>query len=417
MQKLKSIMKHWQNNSKTQSSRSDIKVKLVAIAKDEAAYFNEWVYHHLYFGFDDIEIHINRTSDNSAEVLESICKNNPSVSWHKADWIDQCPPDAKKHIQFIVYNKVWDECLSQGGFTHILFLDIDEFWMPKDFSTTIKEFIAGFKPDSVISFEWLNDLGNLPKFSPIPQKLGGNLSPLVKTLFPIDTPVRELRHHVPLFAAPQNHILADGRPFSARKSLIQAVADELQSLKDAFVYHRAHRSVEEYISLLYRGRPGETFPYKTNRHGLPIPNNWFVEVDFPESSYMQYAASYRDFLVSNGNPEQLDKAKGYVEQRFNDSMSQLPAFVEKDYPTMMQMFRGVYQHQVVEVFGRHRAKLVAEQPGDFRLIRDLAIDASSQSIDEAISLMELAHQLHPEGPVINKKLIEFKKIKASQEGS
>lgn len=58
------------------------------IVKDEVVYFIEWVYYYFYFGFDDIEIYINRILDNFVEVFEFICKNNLLVSWYKVDWID-----------------------------------------------------------------------------------------------------------------------------------------------------------------------------------------------------------------------------------------------------------------------------------------------------------------------------------------
>jgi len=44
------------------------KVKLVAIAKDEAPYIPQWIYHHLSIGIDLIEIHINNTTDNSLNI-------------------------------------------------------------------------------------------------------------------------------------------------------------------------------------------------------------------------------------------------------------------------------------------------------------------------------------------------------------
>ena len=54
-----------------------IKIKLAAIARDEAAYLPEWIFHHLDFGFDEIEIYINNTVDNSSAVLENITDNYP----------------------------------------------------------------------------------------------------------------------------------------------------------------------------------------------------------------------------------------------------------------------------------------------------------------------------------------------------
>lgn len=419
MQRLMNIIKRLlktKTNAPVPSNSGD-KVKLVAIAKDEASYFQEWVHHHLYFGFDDIEIHINRTSDNSAEVLNNLCEACPTVSWFNADWIDKCPQDAKKQIQFIVYNKVWDECVRQGGYSHILFLDIDEFWIPRDLKTNIHDYLSPFGERQVVSFEWLNDLGTLPEFATLPRVLEGNLSPLVKTVYPIHTPVIELRHHVPLMAQGVEHMLADKQAFKARENLIQAVHPSLQSLKNAFIYHRAHRSVKEYISLLYRGRPGESFPYKTNRHGLPVPDQYYNKLEFNSKAYDAYQHSLREFLNRTGSKQETARARDFVEQRFNQSMTNLAKFIDQDYTVMMQMFRGVYHHEVVAAFKQKRAKMAADNPQNFRLLRDLAIDASSQDIDEAIALMERAASLNPDGPVIQQKLAGFRKIKHDRQSA
>lgn len=391
------------------------KVKLVAIAKDESYYFPEWIHHHLYFGFDEIDIYINRTTDNSQAVLDRVVASYPQVKWHSADWIDKCPEDAKKQIQFIVYNKAWDELLKQGGYSHIFFLDIDEFWIPKDFNLSIHEFLENYGNNDVISFEWLNDLGSLPAFSEVPQVIQGNLSPLVKTLYPVQTDIKELRHHVALMGGEPNHVLVDGSSFIPRKSLIQAVHEDLQSLKSAFIYHRAHRSIEEYISLLYRGRPGEMFPYKTNRHGLPTPDPFYQELAMPEALYATYKQSLLVFKETISFSEVSKEAKDFILSRLNSSMANIEHYISNDYSIMMQMFRGVYHNEVVSAFCEERTKMVAQKPDDFRLIRDLAIDAASQNIQEAIHLMEKALQLNPTGPVIIQKLAEFRKIASAQQ--
>lgn len=396
------------------SSPKDVRVKLVAIAKDEAAYLTQWIHHHIYFGFDDIEIYINRTTDNSSDVLDDICASYPNVSWDSADWVDMCPEDAKKQIQFVVYNKVWHEVRKEQAFTHIIFLDIDEYWLPLDFQTTIKEFLQSRNTDDVISFEWMNDEGNLPKLSQLPSIVSGNLSPLVKTVYPINVPVKELRHHVPLFSGSVNHVLADGQAFKPRPTLIQAVAPELQSLKDAFIYHRAHRSAEEYVSLLLRGRPGDLFPYKSNRYGLPQKDKMFRDVKLPDSLYSRYIKSYKDFESRVNYVEHKQEAEGFVEQRLKLSLENLEKHVKANYPLMMQIFRGVKLPEVTNVFCNVRKRLVASRAEDFKFIRDLAIDAASQNLDEAIELMEIAKKLNPNGPVILAKLDEFKNKKASE---
>lgn len=52
--------------------KTELKIKLVAIAKDEAAYLPEWIFHHLYFGFDQIDIYVNNTSDNTFALGEQL---------------------------------------------------------------------------------------------------------------------------------------------------------------------------------------------------------------------------------------------------------------------------------------------------------------------------------------------------------
>ena len=53
-----------------------INTKLIAIAKNEGAYLPQWIYHHFSIGFDEIEIYINDTTDNSIAICEKIQKNH-----------------------------------------------------------------------------------------------------------------------------------------------------------------------------------------------------------------------------------------------------------------------------------------------------------------------------------------------------
>ena len=48
------------------------RVKLCAIAKNEGAYIADWVFHHLHFGFDAIEIWVNGTVYPSLRILKRI---------------------------------------------------------------------------------------------------------------------------------------------------------------------------------------------------------------------------------------------------------------------------------------------------------------------------------------------------------
>ena len=69
-----------------EKNKKPIRIKLAAIAKDEAAYIPLWVYHHLRFGFDSIDVWINASNDNSIKILEKIKeKNHIKINFFDAD--------------------------------------------------------------------------------------------------------------------------------------------------------------------------------------------------------------------------------------------------------------------------------------------------------------------------------------------
>jgi hypothetical protein len=383
------------------------KVKIVAIAKDEAAYLPEWIHHHLYFGFDAIEIYINRCTDNSAEVLSTINDKFPHVTWHSADWIDWCPKEAKNQIQFIVYAKALAETREQGCYSHILFLDIDEFWIPQNFSTSIQAFILSLTEDGPVFFEWVNDFGNLPPFSDLPVYIEGNLSPLGKTMLPVNVDLIEFRHHLPLLKDGVLPKLVNGESFLCRNRPVQALDAGLNSLKHAFIYHRAHRSQLEYVSLLYRGRPGNEFNYKNNRTGLAKRTLQTVCIQLPHHIYSDYSFAFAKFLQTLSIKGELRKARNFVKARYSTSIENMDQDIASHYKDMMKIFCRVDVPEVVEKFRKHRERVLSSDPQNIPLMRDLARDAEKQDINEAIEILEKALKIRPKGPLIKAKLAEY----------
>lgn len=391
------------------------KIKIIAIAKDEGAYISEWVHHHLYFGFDAIEIHINRTSDNSIDIINNISQVYPEVSWQSADWVDMCSSDASKHIQFIIYASALAELRKKGEFSHVFFLDIDEFWCPSDLTLKIQDYLLAFPSDHSLFFEWLNDLGNLPEFSPIPKHLKGNLSPLGKTLLPVNADVVEIRNHAPLLKDKSKLRLVNGALFQGRPKMQQVLLKELSGMKDAFIYHRAHRSQLEYISLVFRGRPGNDFKFKNNRSGLPNKNKPVDTVSFSDSTYALYQTSLQSFLQKVQVEDLITEAKDYVKTRYVKSINNIKSGLQSNYEDMIKIFSGVHIPQVISKFSQYREEKVRRRPKNVPLIRQFALDAQHQNIDEAIALMKKAKDLRPENITINHHLTRLENQKAKQE--
>ena len=79
-------------------------LKLVAIAKDEAAYLAEWIFHHLYLGIHSIEIYLNGITDNSYRIVRRISRLSSRVSFVQSDEILDLSLKAKKSFQLVVYD-------------------------------------------------------------------------------------------------------------------------------------------------------------------------------------------------------------------------------------------------------------------------------------------------------------------------
>ncbi len=396
------------------TTNTEYKVKLVAIAKDEAAYIPEWVHHHLFVGFDEIEIFINRTTDNSDKVLNNINKHYPNVSWQYADWIDWCPADASKHIQFITYAKAMYDCQQAGDFTHIFFLDIDEFLILDGLASSIHQLIERYPPGIPVAFEWLNDCTPTAQaFSCLPSTLTGNLSPLVKTLLPINIGIKEFRHHLPLFKQTVETLLVDKSMFKGQEKIKQALDKSVNFLKSSFIYHRAHRSQYEYVSLLYRGRPGDNFAYKSNRRGYPKLTAKSCRVVLDEPTFAEYQSSYANFIDTIDCAALAVGAEQFVCERYQRAIDNIDSHLSLDYTLMMRLFSGVTDEQVLTAFKQYRAKLIELDSTNVDLLLRLSSDAQQQDIDEAISIILLAKNIRPNGPLINKKLDQLMQIKSS----
>jgi len=293
-----------------------VKVKLVAVAKDEAAYLPEWIAHHLYFGFDEIEIHINRTTDNTYKILESF-KTLPQLKLVDGDPLFDSYPG---NPQVGTYKKVLSSATRQG-FTHLCFLDIDEFWVPQNLTSTVQQCIIELGKPDVISFEWCNKFEPDILFGPALQKDFKLIrAPQVKSIVDANAPKFRVNPHT-IVNPYLNYKLADGSIFEHISEGFSRVSDEhLRSpLKPYFILHRYYRSELEYIAMLGKGRPN--FPrqginqVKSNRRGYADPLK-AENFTFEDDAYRKYREGVDNTLQALLVPEQLTQAQTTVSSRY-----------------------------------------------------------------------------------------------------
>ena len=115
---------------------------ICAIAKNEGAYFKEWIEWHKDLGVEKFYIYDNESSDNTKEILV------PYVELGLVEY--RLFPGAKQQLP------AYDDCLEKHRLNvrWIAFIDLDEFIVPiKD--KTIPEFLKQFEKFSVVEINWL----------------------------------------------------------------------------------------------------------------------------------------------------------------------------------------------------------------------------------------------------------------------
>lgn len=398
-----------------------MKIRLVAIAKDELAYLPEWIFHHLYFGVDEIDIYINNTSDGS-EALVTALRQLPNVRFYNGDKYFR---NTKKNPQI----KIYEDALKQSkkeGITHLFYLDLDEYWIPSDLTLTIKECCNNVGADA-ISFEWLINKNETEIFSPTISLDGIKASRAqhVKTLFRVDMDIKAVNQHN-IISASCDYKLADGVKFKFGANDFYKVPIHFlkRPLPPAFILHRMHRSQMEYVSLLGRGRPvspDKKAEFKDNRSGY-IDNMCDTEVKFDAKAVARYISEKSDFFNEYDLAPLIKKGQTFVTDRYYQVLQNIQFAGIEQAGLLAKLLKNVTLPEVVTVFDRfiynHNLQYLTNQNAflfehsEFKAVRKAAFLLSAKHPALALDLLSVLQKQRPDGKVINAKIEQLKKVLA-----
>jgi len=292
-------------------------IKLVAIVKDEAAYLSEWIFHHLYFGFDHIDIYLNYTSDNSEAIINKIAKDNPVSLYSQAEKLaipKALATDKFLSKRFLRYNTLQarayadavEKTINSQMFTHIMFLDIDEFWTPIDFKKSIKDVLSELSFPDVASFYWKNKVFEDELFlRPYQEQIFYLDNPHYKTILKVSDDIIVMNTHRSLH---QLEMSQQGDRYNEKAMMNNA--------EYSFILHRFQRHETEYISMLGRGdaTSPEGFKLKFTRTGFLCPENP-ESLNFSHHLLVEYNRNYQKFLESNELEALIEQGRSYVLER------------------------------------------------------------------------------------------------------
>lgn len=265
-------------------------VRIVAIAKDESAYLPEWIIHHLYFGFNSIHIYVNRTKDNTFE-LEGMLKQYDGVKFINADNIfcENAP-----NPQIFAYQQALKTGY-QDNVDFILFIDIDEFWTPKNLLSTIHDELKDKDDFDSLSFEWCNKLESCELFTGAIDKLMTVArAPHVKSVVKVSKTLPKLMNPHNVRDLGMTHLLANGEPFECVNEKMAEVSklELAKPIKSSFILHRIYRSPTEYLANLANLNPAQQYdpkkPIKDNRRYGYVNRRETDSIQFDSAAFDDY---------------------------------------------------------------------------------------------------------------------------------
>lgn len=325
-------------------------VRLIAIAKDEAAYLAEWVHHHLHFGFDQIAIVLNGCTDNSRQMLERIARNEPRLLVRDGDALKDACQLSGRNFQIAAYAQELALARQDHRVTHVMCLDIDEFWVTPDLQETIHSYAKRYPTADSIAFAWHMEVPSNPElFSAALQ----NQYPVqkdrhVKSLHRISERLTYLDIHNAIHQG-GNYLVADGCTFpqyTHNGSERAGLPDELfhpDTVDCAFVYHRVFRSQQEYLASLQRGRPGPSaHSLKTNRWGYQSqePDASVLVVHHPEAELLALQNSYLHFVRTHGLESENVQGRKDTLSRYQATIGTLTSG-NPEVQQLAYLFRGI----------------------------------------------------------------------------
>ena len=334
-----------------------LNIKLIAVACNEACYLPEWILHHVYFGFDCIDIHVNRTTDNTFEI-QKLLTQFPHVNLIDAD--AHFPPGAK-NPQVDLYREEMKKAYKQG-FSHVMLLDIDEFWTPLDLKTSIKDATALLPDVNTVSFEWQNKIDTLPFGFVIEPSNSTPVArvPQLKSLFKMRPEgYRMLNPHSSRDEG-LTRALADGSLFyPTNVSMSQIDGEELRKPpKASFILHRLLRSEFEFIASLSRLNPRQSTtaeqPLKNNRRSGFRHGPRRHEFVFEQSAF----DAYRTFMVSEMAvfSDILETAKQFIREEFNRTLDIINNAQPEAFKIISDSLQGVSNEQAQQAIANFKRK-------------------------------------------------------------
>ena len=221
-------------------------------------------------------IGVNRTSDQSEKVLSQLQEHyGDNLLFESVDFIDKATDGPNPEFQNMAYAYLSEMAIRRGNVDDLMFIDVDEYWTPVDFKTSISEHLDTLPYYDVVSYDWmLQEADPEPFQAPFKNTIvytepGLDKPYYVKSLLKTKSAdrVEFFGPHRPKIDQAGVRLNSNGSLFEPLNKGFRTHAPKLKRQK-AFLLHRIKRSETEYLASqqrpTFRQIPGQRLKPKTN---------------------------------------------------------------------------------------------------------------------------------------------------------
>jgi len=223
----------------------NIKPVIVAIAKLESDYIEEWVKYHLYIGFDYIYLYDNEDVPTYEKLLIKYLDNIKVIHLPGNNY--------SKGVQYVALDNFINSYMNKDTITHIAHIDIDEFIVLKKHNNIkefINEYIIGDCAGIGINWRFFGDSGHTAKTSNSVlsrfTKCEKDGNKHVKTLFNKEYFKKFDIHHIEFINGYYTK--------SIKGNIIKGPFNDLIDLSIIQLNHYKCKTIEEWLITSKRGR-------------------------------------------------------------------------------------------------------------------------------------------------------------------
>jgi len=319
-------------------------VALVAIASNEQAYLSEWIFHHLWFGFDPILVLVNRSDDATEALLEQINILDSRIWIVNVDFLD-VKNQYNSEMQLNAYSyayKILQEHLNANDY--MFCFDIDEFWTPLDFQTTIHKYLLNRNYPPKCAFNWfcLNDDNN--QFGPAFRQTNfGTHNKHLKSGFQFSESVNRIHAHHVSAPIPKPVLLGTGEILDRS---LPKTSSPPKYFGEIFILHRINRSMIEYIASLGSIDLAEPYSiFKRNRHhGYNFSEQFKDNIDefsINLDLLNEYYKEYEKFLLNHNLKKFIFNGRRHVLNKSLEVINKYNSLSLSEKNKWAKTFKGV----------------------------------------------------------------------------